>query len=665
MSLTKTGIIPLLFFILSLSLSTPVLSDIKTTLKAVDKSIRLRQYSQAVEQLQPLLKQNIAEAQYRMAGLYRSGKGVKPNLGKATGLYKKAAINGLPAAQYTLALILEKQDPNKKNSVGELRWYQAAADQGYQRAIEKLAFLEKSNPDNNDLNISQDRIFSAIRTNDLDRIRSLVKGGVNLDIVDTNLRSALIVALQAGHREMSELLLSKSTRLDTPDINNDRPIHIATRNGYIGIVLDLIRGKVDIDAPDHLGNTALIIATRHEDKNMMNLLINNDADYSIKNKKSQSAPQLAQILDLQKSKSVFVKQGIGMPAQKEGYARVDIGDFQQTISKSGSPYKGWPLLNIASLLGEAAIVSQLLDQGANIRATDASGNSAMHRAAGKGHGEIIKLLIKHGGKINAVNKRNETALYLAAASGQLKTVKLLLKNGADTAIIAKNKTSPLSIAIVNGHQKSALALSGGHLDKASIHRASLLAIKNKMEPLAVQLIKIDSRIGKTDSKKRSALWYSANLGLRKVTAALIQNKRATIDLADVNGYTALAGAVSAGHLEIVKLLINSGASVKTLTREKNAILMLSVLSENRKMTKFLLVRNIDIDAKNNAGNTALMLAAATGQEATVDYLIQAGADMLTRNMDDENAYQIATNSGHNKTAILIKEKSSLMFKLFN
>ena len=504
MSLTKTGIIPLLFFILSLSLSTPVLSDIKTTLKAVDKSIRLRQYSQAVEQLPPLLKQNIAEAQYRMAGLYRSGKGVKPNLGKATGLYKKAAINGLPAAQYTLALILEKQDPNKKNSVGELRWYQAAADQGYQRAIEKLAFLEKSNPDNNDLNISQDRIFSAIRTNDLDRIRSLIKGGVNLDIVDTNDRSAFIVALQAGHRDMSELLLFNSSRLDAPDSNNERPIHIAARNGYLSIVSDLIRINVDINAPDHLGNTALIIATRHEDKNMMNLLINNNADYSIKNKKSQSAPQLAQILDLQIAKSVFVKQGIELPAQNEGYAKVDIASFQQSISKSGSPYKGWPLLNIASLLGDTAIVIQLLDQKVDILATDSSGNSAMHRAAGKGQLEILKLLIKHGGNINAVNNRKETALYVAAASGHKKTINLLVKNGADTSIITINKTSPLSVAISNGHQQSALVLSGKRLDKASIHRALLLSIQNKMDDLGVQLIRVDKQVNQADSKKRSA-----------------------------------------------------------------------------------------------------------------------------------------------------------------
>ena len=665
MTLTKTGLIPLLFFIFCLLLSTPVLSDIKTTLKAVDKSIRLRQYSQAVEQLRPLLKQNIAEAQYRMAGLYRSGKGVKSDLDKASGLYKKAAINGLPEAQYTLASILEKQHPNKTNSVEALRWYQAAADQGYQRAINKLAYLEKPSSGTNNLTISQDSIFSAIRTNDLELIRSLIRDGVNLDIVDTNLQSALLVALQAGHREMSELLLFNSSRLDTPDSNNDRPIHIAARNGYLGIVSDLIKIGVDINAQDHLGNTALIIATRHDDKDMMNLLINSNADYSIKNKKSQSAPQLAQILDLKIAKSVLVKQGIGLPTQDKGYAKVDIKAFQQSVNKSGTLYKDWPMLNIASLLGEKAIVIQLLDQGADILATDPGGNNAMHRAASKGQLDILQLLIKHGGNINAVNSRKETPLYLAAASGQLKAVKLLVRNQADTSIIAKNKTSPLSVAITNGHPKSALALSSGRLDKVSIHRALLLAIQNKMETLGVQLIKIDDHINQPDNKKRSALWYSADLGLRKVTAALIQSKQTPINLADNNGYTPMARAVSRGHLDIAKLLIDRGARANTVTGEKNTLLMLAVLSGNNELTIYLLKTDIDINARNFAGDTALMLAAATGQETVTDSLIQAGADMVIRNLDDQNAYQIAINSGHNKIADLIKENSTALFKLFN
>lgn len=665
MKLTKTPIILFFFFIISLSLSNPALSDIETGLTAVDKSIRLRQYKQAVRQLKPLLKQNIAEAQYRMAGLYRSGKGVKSNLDRAIELYIKAAVNGLPDAQYALASILEKQNPAKQNPAEALGWYQAAADQGYRRAINKLAYLKKTSSDNDSLNINQERIFSAIRTNDLERIRSLIKGGVNLDIVDSNHQSALIVALQAKHLEMSRMLLPQSTRLDTPDSNNARPIHLATRNGYTGIVLDLIRKNVDINAMDHIGNTALIIATRHEYKNIMNLLINNDADYSIKNKKFQSAPQLAQIVDLQIAKSVFLRQGIRLPEQNEGFANVDIETFQQSVNKSGSLYKGWPLLNVASLLGETEIVTQLLDRRVDMLATDATGNSAMHRAASEGQLKILNLLISHGANVNAVNSRNETPLYLAAASGQLKTVNLLVKNGADTSIIARNKTSPLSIAIKNQHEKLALALLGGKLDKASIHRALLLAVQNKMETLSVQLIKVDALVNRADSKNRPALWYSADLGLKKTTKALLRFKRAPINLADTNGYTPLARAVVGGYLDVARLLINRGANLNTLTKEKNTLLMLSVLSKNNELTIFLLTLDIDIDAKEIAGETALMLAAATGQETMVNSLIQAGTDLRTRNLNDRNAYQIAINSGHNKTADLIKKNSSTLFKLFN
>ena len=665
MKTSNTAIILFLFFVGSLSLSTPAISNIESSLTAVDKSIRLRQYSQAVRQLRPLLKRNIAEAQYRMAGLYRTGKGVKSNMDKATELYLKAAVNGLADAQYMLASILEKQDPTKHNPAEALDWYQAAADQGYRRAINKLAYLEKTGTDNDSLINDQERIFSAIRTNDLERVRSLINAGVNLDIVDNNQQSALIVALQAKHLEMSQMLLAQSTGLDTPDSNNVRPIHIAARNGYTDIVSYLISNSVDINATDHIGNTALIIATRHEDKHVMNLLINHDADYSIKNKKAQSAPQLAQIMDLQIAKSVFLKQGIRLSEQKEGFANVDIRAFQQSVNKSGSLYRGWPLLNVASLLGETEIVTQLLDRRVDMLATDATGNSAMHRAAGEGQLQILSLLTSRGGNINAVNSRNETPLYLAAASGQLKAVRLLVRNGAEKSIIAKNKASALSIAIKNQHETVALALLDGKLDKASIHRALLLAVQNKMETLGARLINVDVYVNQADDKNRSALWYSADLGLKKTTMALIRVKRAPTNLADTKGYTPLARAVSRGNLDIARLLINRGANPHTITKEKTTILMLSVLSKNNKLTIFLLTRDIDIDAKEIAGETALMLAAATGQETMVNSLIEAGADLLTRNLDDQNAYQIAINSGHDKTADLIEKNSNTLFKLFN
>jgi len=640
-------------------------ADLKTSLKAIDRTIRLREYDQAVELLQPLLKQNIAEAQYRMAGLYRSGSGVPKDMNKALSEYRKASLSGLDNAQFALASLLEKQGSSNSTMVEIKKWYQAAADQGHRKARKKLAALEKKLASYNAAEVSHETIFSAIRNNDLDLIKALIEQKVNLDFKDANLRTPLMVALLAKHHEMSQLLVTHSSQPDSVDINNNRPIHMASSNSYADIVLNLIKKQVDINAADGLGNTALIIATRHDDKEILQHLLNNHVDPTIKNRKSQTAPQLAQTLNLKNARTLFNEFNIELPDKNKDYAEVDIKSFRASISKSSSLYKDWPLINIASLLGESAIVAQLLDQGIPINDTDSNGNSALHRAASKGQVKTLKLLLSRGININAVNHQQQTALYVAASTGQLKAIDYLIKKGADTSLVANNKTSPLSIAISNKQVKAAELLVSEKLKQTDIHHALLVALLNNMETLSVELIKRDKLLVYSYAKDRSALWHSANLGLKKATIELLNRKGIDIDLPDKDGFTALARAIINGFSDIAGLLISNGANINIVTDENNSMLMLAVLSNQSATLKNILKLDKNLNAKNNSGNTALMLAASSGNKEFVELLIKSGADIQTRNHDDLNAYQIAINASHPSIAELIKENSGQLFKLFN
>lgn len=640
-------------------------NEAEKTLKAVDRSIRLREYGQAVTLLKPLLNKNNAEAQYRMAGLYRSGSGVKKDMEKAMSNYTKASQNGLADAQFALASLLEKRGTSSQKLIDIQKWYQAAADQGHRKAIQKLASLENKIAESNTPEISREKLFGAIRNNALDKIKALIERNINLDISDRKKRTPLMVSLLAGHREMSRLILDNTGLQDKPDMNGDRPLHIATSRGYSEIVKQLIRNGSKINSTDGLGNTALIIATRHDDKAIIEFLLSNNADHSIINKKNQSAPQLAQALNLKQAKLLFQKHNISLPEKNKDYATLDINSFQASISKSASLYKDWPLINIASVLGEAKIVEQLLDQGAKINATDPAGNTALHRAVSKGQLKIVRLLLSGGSNINAANQKLETPIYLAASSGQLKTIKYLLDQGADSSLIAKNKTSPLSVAISKKQEPSAMLLATAKLDEQSIHRALLLAIQNRMEKLALRLIKRDKLLVFSYANNRSALWHSANSGLVNATSKLLKRNIIDINLADKSGYTALAQAVNNGFEKTASLLIKNGADIKTLTNENNTILMLAVISGKPVLFKKMLKLEKNLDAKNKAGDTALMLAAAGGKIEFVELLIKSGADIQTRNQDDLNAYQIAINSGHDATASLIRESSGKLFKLFN
>ena len=645
--------------------STVALGDVESVLEAVDQSIRHRNYQLAIERLESLLELNIAEAEYRMAGLYRSGRGVAMDLPRAMELYEKAAIQGFADAQYALASILEKQHPEEQGVGQSMQWYRAAAELGHPMAIARLDDLRKGHHADDRDPLGRREIFDAIRNNDLRQIRALVTSGARLDMVDDEQRSTLLAALYAGHHEMARLLLPHAGYPDKADSSGNRPIHLAVRNGYEDIVSELMRKKVDMNARDHLGNTALMIATRHDNAGMMRLLLANNADHRVRNHKKQSAPQLAQISNLSGARSVFRELGIRLPDANPDYVEVDIGTLQQSTRESSSLYKGWPPLSVAALLGEVGIVEQLLARGAPVDARDTEGNTPLHRAASKGRVKSMEILIANGCNVNAVNKANETALYFAARAGQLNTVRLLLKYGADISIVADDKTSALSVAISNGHNLSAGELLDGPLDRVSIHNALMLAIQNGMEELALRILERDSRYNTLDDKMRSALWYSADLGQQKLAATLLRKKGMRIDQADSNGYTPLARAVGRGFPGMVRLLVAGGANVNVVTREKNTLLMLSVESGNPEITGMLLARGVDVNARNALGNTALMLAAANGFDRTVALLLDAEADAQLRNLDDQNAYDIAINAGHSQIAELIRERSNIVFKLFN
>ncbi len=635
---------------------TSLQADTKSILATVDKSIRIRDYQSAIKQLKPLVQQNNATALFRMAGLYRSGKGTKQDADKAIIFYEKAALFGHAEAQFALASMLERRGADED----EIRqWYQASADQGNTQAIAKLKHLrtdQKVHP------VNDDDIFDAVRRNQINRVKKLLAKGENLTIQDASQSSPLLVALLSGHEDMAALLLSKSKQANQADKNKTRPLHVATRKGYHNIVEKLISKDIDINAQDGLGNTALMIAVIDEHRRLIDLLLVNHADTTIRNRKQLTVIDLARTHD---SLALFEKFGIETtPSQS---VNIDTAAFEKSIRSSTSLYPGWPLLAIASHLGESPVVKQLLDEKADINATDQGGFTALHRAAANGQLDIVKLLLSKGARVDALNKRKETPLLLAATTGRYKTLQYLLKSSAKTTLLDSQQNSALSKAIQNQHAKSAKLLVKQPINKKSRHRTLILAIQNKMENIAIELSKHDPLIASADNKKRTPLWLATDLGLSKLVAVLLANTKVvkTLNLPDNLGYTALARATIANRISIINMLLKKGAHLDSQTQEKNSVLMLSILSGHVKLTEYYIAKGADIEHNNLAGDTAMMMAAANGENAIIDLLLKAGADLQRRNHDDLNAYQIALDAGHTKTATLIKSRSGTLFNLFN
>ncbi|MBG9455662.1 ankyrin [Lysinibacillus sphaericus] len=92
------------------------------------------------------------------------------------------------------------------------------------------------------------------------------------------------------------------------------------------------------------------------------------------------------------------------------------------------------------------LVSWLVEQGADINASDSYGRTALHKHAISWCGNT-ELLLELGADIEAIDYQNETPLFAAAASFKPNAVNTLIAKGANISAENKMKQTPLEKAL--------------------------------------------------------------------------------------------------------------------------------------------------------------------------------------------------------------------------
>ncbi|MBI5250334.1 MAG: sel1 repeat family protein [Desulfomonile tiedjei] len=92
-----------------------------------------------IEQLRSMAEKGSAEAQTKLADLYKEGKNVAQNLEESAKWYKKAAEQGFAEAQHKLGELYLEGKGVVQNSQEAVKWLQKSADQGYTAAKERLS----------------------------------------------------------------------------------------------------------------------------------------------------------------------------------------------------------------------------------------------------------------------------------------------------------------------------------------------------------------------------------------------------------------------------------------------------------------------------------------------------------------------------------------------
>lgn len=203
--------------------------------------------------------------------------------------------------------------------------------------------------------------------------------------------SPLHIASENGFNGIVKYLLKEdsSNINDKCDDSSKQPsmtaLHLASRFGHtqtVTLLLECEANKADINATNSMNKTPLYLAAEYGHEAVAKLLLANGADPSIASKKN--------------------------------------GTNDQTP------------LHQAALHGFTEIIKELLlNKKANVNAKDAMGNTPLHLAALEGKQDVIKLLLDNGAEVNEQNDLGNTSLHFAMQNGYSEISTLLTDAGAE------------------------------------------------------------------------------------------------------------------------------------------------------------------------------------------------------------------------------------------
>lgn len=186
------------------------------------------------------------------------------------------------------------------------------------------------------------------------------------------------------------------------------PLTVAVVTGQSGSAKWLLANGAGTNAQNGDGSTALGAAAFLGRVEMAKMLIAAGIDTSIRNDSGQSALDIAR---LDWATTETIASMLQLPVER---AEVEAGRAQVIAMLGGTPMDGWEALAGLILTGDAAALKKVLGKGADPNARDPrNGTTALILAAFLGRVDIAKMLLAAGADLKAMNNDGATALSVA------------------------------------------------------------------------------------------------------------------------------------------------------------------------------------------------------------------------------------------------------------
>ncbi len=199
----------------------------------------------------------------------------------------------------------------------------------------------------------------------------------------------------------------------------------------------------DINAKDKEGQTALMYGTKYF-SNIKKKLLKRGADINVKDNRGKTVIDYALEKGNEKLVKALKKRGMSIPSKEDKKKR------KKDLSPKAQKQLNEDLFRVATTSDSTGDkIQAILDDGADVNATDEVGATALMGAAEYDNYIAVEKLIDEGASLNNKNEEEKTALHIAVDSGNVESAKMLLDAGIEVDDQDYEGRTPLMLATRN------------------------------------------------------------------------------------------------------------------------------------------------------------------------------------------------------------------------
>jgi len=525
----------------------------------------------------------------------------------------------------------------------------------------------------NDVNAAQTdgatAVHWAVYRDDLDMLDMLIKAGARVDVANREGVTPLHMASLYGNARIIERLIKAESNPKQKGPAGETMLMLAARNGNPDAIKALIAAGADVNLREPIrGTTALMWAVEQRHPAAVKALLDGGADYKLKsagaglprnymsgkvNTASVEAAALRQMRATAEGRTYEEQlkiEGVGgrfggtdrnqLRIGQPGQGQQAQGQGQGQQGGRGRGQRGGnaaaPAANANANAANAAVPDDNNDQDfvfAGLVGSGGGGLTALIFAARGGDLESAKLLLDKGADVNQVTEYGWTPLLTATNNRHYKLAEFLIERGADVNLANKGNWTPLYLATDNRN------IEGGDFPVPKPDVDHLEFIKFLLD-------------------------HGANPNARAKDNTLTRTIF-TMQWFFEAGATPFVRAAQSGDIELLKLLIKSGADPMLKTDFGDTALTAAAgigwvegvtyehgVKQNVETVKYLLDLGLDPNAANNDGRTPLMGAALKGRNEVVQVLVDHGAKLDQRDKGSRDTDTVVSvNAGHTWQAV--------------